>query len=343
MRVTKNLLHALPKADLHVHLDGSLRPATMVELARERGKPLPTEDPHELARRLRAHDTTSLEQYLARFRLTLSLMQDAPAIERIAYELAQDSAAENVRYLEVRFSPLLNTGEGLTTEEAVQACLRGLERAEREHPVRTATILCGIRDMDPRSTLELADLAISFRTRGVVALDLAGAEAGHPARDHAAAFERAARANLAVTVHAGEADGPESIRQALHECGARRLGHGTRLLEDPELMGWVRDFRVPLEVCLTSNVQTGAAPSFGDHPFRVYHERGLVVTLNTDNRLVSGTTLTDEYWHAHADLGLGWDELARTARTGFESAFLPWPEKRELVASVTAEIEALGG
>jgi adenosine deaminase len=217
-----------------------------------------------------------------------------------------------------------------------------LTRAEDDFGIRTGLIVCGIRSFDPAGSLELAELAVSFMDRGVVAFDLAGAEAGNPARDHLEAFHYAARHNLAITIHAGEADGPPSIAQALHECHARRIGHGTRLLEDPPLERFVNDFRIPLEVCLTSNVQTRVAPSFQDHPFRRYFDRGLVVTLNTDNRLVSGTTLTDELLLAHRHLGLGWDDLVEVALLGFQSAFLPYGAKVNLLEDVEEEIKGLG-
>jgi adenosine deaminase len=175
----------------------------------------------------------------------------------------------------------------------------------------------------------------------VVAFDLAGGEAGNPARDHAEAFQVAASNNLAITVHAGEADGPDSISQALHECHARRIGHGTRLLEDPRLEAFVNDFRIPLEVCPTSNVQTRVAPSFAEHPFRRYFDAGLVVTLNTDNRLISGTTLTDEYWLAHQHLGFTWEELKEVALLGFQAAFLPYEAKVNLLEEVEGEMEGV--
>ena len=187
----------------------------------------------------------------------------------------------------------------------------------------------------------MAEVAVDFKDRGVVAFDLAGAEKGNPPSHHLQAFRLAAENNLGVTIHAGEADGPSSIADALHRCHARRIGHGTRLLEDPDLEAYVNDFRIPLEVCLTSNVQTGVARTVGDHPFRRYFDTGLVVTLNTDNRLMSGTTLTDEYWLAHAHLGLGWDELVEVALLGFQSAFLPYEAKVNLLEAVEAEMRAL--
>lgn len=339
--VTKELLHRLPKTDLHVHLDGSVRPETLIELAAEQGAKLPTTDPAALAEHMHVREARNLVDYLTRFDITLSVMQRADALERIAFELAEDAAAENVRYMEVRFSPVLNSQGGLTLEEAVQAPLRGLRRAEEEYDIRTGIIICGIRNMSPHTSMDLADLTIAFKNRGVVAFDLAGAEYNNPAKMHKDSFYRVGNANVAATIHAGEAFGPESIHQALHYCNANRIGHGTRLFEDPDLMQYVNDFRVPLEICLTSNVQTHAAKSFEEHPLRLYYDEGLVVTLNTDNRLMSNTTVTEEYWRAHQYLDFEWDELTRIALYGFESAFLPFQEKQALVEAMATEIEEL--
>jgi adenosine deaminase len=339
--VTRERLRALPKAELHVHLDGSLRPETMLELASETGVRLPASDPDSLADLLRAGDSRNLEEYLERFSITLSLMQDAEALERTAYELGEDSAAENIRYLEVRYSPILHTQRGMSLEAAVEAPLRGIAAAEKTFGIRTGLIICGMRHLDSASSLRLAELAVSFKDRGVVAFDLAGGEAGNPAKGHSPACELAAYHNLAITIHAGEGFGPKSIAQAIHHCHARRIGHGTRLHEDPGLEAFVNDFRIPLEVCLTSNVQTRVVPTLEEHPFRRYFDAGLVVTLNTDNRLISGTTLTDEYWRAHKHLGLNWEELKEVAFLGFQAAFLPYEAKVNLLEEVEGEIAAL--
>lgn len=341
IQVTKELVQRLPKTDLHVHLDGSLRPETMIELAREYGQELPVWEPESLRDFMHVQDARNLVDYLARFDITLSVMQTAEALERIAYELAEDAARENVRYMEVRYSPILNIRGGLTTEETVEASLRGLLRAEAEFGIRSNLIICGLRHMDPSTSLELAELAVSFKDRGVVAFDLAGAEDGNPPIEHKAAFDLVADHNMAITVHAGEAFGPASIHQAIHACHANRIGHGTRLFEDPALMQYVNDFRIPLEINLTSNVQTRAVESFESHPVRLYYDEGLVVSLNTDNLLMSATTVTEEFWRAHQSLGFDWDELCDLAIMGFESAFLPFQEKIALIEEVATEIERL--
>lgn len=341
MKVTPEALFRLPKTELHVHLDGSLRPSTLVELSAEYGTSIPSTDPDEMAHFMLAGETRNLEEYLAKFRVTLSVMQHADALERIAFELAEDNARENVRYLEVRYSPILHTEEGLPLTEAVESPLRGLARAEAEYGIKTGLIVCGIRNMEVHTSRELADLTVAYKDRGVVAFDLAGAEYNFPAKKHRDAFFTVINRNIATTIHAGEAYGPESIHQALHYCRANRIGHGTRLFEDPDLLRYVNDFRVPLEICLTSNVQTRAVPSFEEHPLRQYFDEGLVLALCTDNRLVSGTTVTNEYLAAHEHLGFTWVELKRLARMGFEAAFLSREAKLVMLDAFDSELTAL--
>jgi adenosine deaminase len=341
LRATSERLLRLPKAELHVHLDGSLRPSTLLDLARERAVALPTDDPEGLAEHMLVSDAASLEEYLDRFRLTLAVMQDAAAIERIAYELAADHAAEHVRYVEARVAPVLNTDDGLTSHEALEAALAGLARAERDHAVQARVIVCALRTLPPETSVEMAELAVAYRKRGVCAFDLAGAEAGYPVRDHVAAFEVAHEGGVAVTIHAGEGFGAPSVRQAIELGRADRLGHGTRLFEDPELLERVRSDRIPVEVCLTSNVQTRVALTYAEHPLRRYFDAGVMVALCTDNRLMSGVTLTREYEHARDDLAFGWEELVRIARNGFEAAFVDDETRAALVRDFDAALAAL--
>jgi adenosine deaminase len=337
-RLSKETLRRWPKAELHLHLDGSLRPATMLELAREGGVHLPADTPEALAEVLSVKDAQNLEDYLTRYEFTLAVMQSAAALERIAYELVVDVAAEHVRYVEMRYSPLLHR-PALSLSEAIEAPLRGLARAAGDTGTKVGLIVCAIRTLPPARSVELAGAAVDYRNAGVVGFDLAGAERGHPAEQHRAAFALAARHGLACTCHAGEGDGPQSIHQALHACGAQRIGHGTRLGEDPALLAYVAEHRIPLEMCITSNVHTRTVPSAAAHPFRRYFEQGVVVTLNTDGRLVDGVTLTDEYYLAHTALGLGKQDLARVVLNACESAFLPEYERVALVARVQSEME----
>jgi adenosine deaminase len=341
--VTRTALERLPKAELHCHLDGSLRPATLLELGREYAVPMPRDDAEALADYMIVRNARSLEEYLRRFDVTLAVMQTADALERIAYELAVDCANEGVWYVEARYAPVLNTTRGLSLEEAVEAPLRGLARAERERGILGRVIVTALRNHTPAESMELARLAVAFRHRGVVGFDLAGAESGNPASHHAEAFAFARGHELACTCHAGEGDGAQSVREAVHVCGAHRIGHGTRMVEDTSLTDYVTDRRIAVEVCLTSNVQTRAVASYEDHPLGLLLARGVNVVLSTDNRLMSGTTLTDEYEHAARSLGVDFGGLARIAINGFESAFLPWPERVRLIERARAAIAALAG
>jgi len=219
---------------------------------------------------------------------------------------------------------------------------RGLDRAERQYGIQCGQIICGIRHLDPADSVRLARLAARWNGKGVVGFDLAGAEKDFPARDHLEAFDIVRAANVSVTVHAGEAFGPASIHQALHFAGARRLGHGTRLAEDADLLRWVNDFRIPVEVCLASNVQTRAVRSLQEHPIGRFLEEGVRVTLNTDNRLVSGTTVTSEYALAVEAFSLDLDDVLGLVLNGFKAAFLPLGRKRRFIEQVLAEFEALG-
>lgn len=334
-------LRAIPKAELHLHLDGSLRTSTIMELAGEAGVALPYSDEQSLYDYLFVQDGRDLVDYLKRFDLTLSVMQTAESLERTARELCEDAATENVRYLEIRYSPILHQQGDLTLEEAVEAPLRGVRQAETDLGIRAGLIICGIRNLPPETSVRLAELAVAYKDRGVVAFDLAGGEAGNPATEHAEAFRVARAGNQNVTIHAGEAAGAASIAQALHDCGAHRIGHGTRLFEDPDLERYVTDHQVPIEVCPTSNVQTRAVDSFEAHPVRRYFDAGINVSLHTDNRLMSGTTLTEEYVRAAAYLDFTPAELSEIVLNGFRSAFLPWREKQGLIAEVTADIGGL--
>ena len=339
-RITKEELRRWPKAELHMHLDGAPRPATLLELARKAGIRLPADTPAGVAKALHVEGAKNLEEYLEKYAIILPCLQTAEALERIAYEFVIDAAAENVRYVEMRYSPLLHR-PAMTLTEAIEAPLKGMKRAERETGTRAGLIMCAIRTLPPAQSLELAQAAADYRTEGVVAFDLAGAERGHPARDHRAAFEYAARHGMACTCHAGEGDGPGSIHEALHVCGAQRIGHGTRLGEDQALLEDVVARQIPLEMCISSNVHTHAVATVADHPFRRYLEAGVKVSLNTDGRLTEGINLSDEYYVAHAALGLSREQLERVVLNACESAFLPDAEKVALVARVQSELEAL--
>ena len=337
---SREAIRALPKAELHVHLDGSLRPSTMVDLAREQGVPLPSEDPEVLGRRMIAADASDLESYLERFALTLSVMQTPEALERIAYELAEDGALEGLRYMEVRFAPLLNVEQGLSHTEVVQAVAHGLQRANRDHGIEARIIICALRSLDPSSSLEMARTAAECRHLGVVAFDLAGGEAGNPPMAHMDAFRLAREAGLPLTIHAGEGAGAESIRQAVVLCGASRIGHGTRLREDPALLELMVERQIPLEVCPTSNVQTRVADSLAAHPVGEYLEAGIPVTLNTDNRMISGVDLTEEIAGTAEAQGWAGPQVRQVLRTAFEVAFVEEPVRARLLADFDQAVQA---
>lgn len=337
MTLTRALLRQLPKAELHVHLDGCLRPETMIELARAQGVRLPATDVASLRRYMLVDNVKNLEEYLERYLVTVAVMQTPAALERVAYEFVQDVAQETVRYVEVRYCPALHT-PALSLTQAVEAPLEGIRRAAAETGTRVGLIVCALRTMPPAVSEDLARLAADYRGAGVVAFDLAGVELGHPARDHARAFAHAAAHGLACTCHAGEADGADSIRQALYQCGVQRIGHGTRLFEDPGLERAVCEGGVPLEMCLTSNLHSHAVEDLAHHPARRYFDLGCAVTLNTDGRLVDGVTLTDEYWAAHTRLGFTRAEIDQLILNGFRSAFLPEADRAALVAQVSREL-----
>ncbi|MEZ4587988.1 MAG: adenosine deaminase [Gemmatimonadales bacterium] len=337
--LTRELIARLPKAELHVHLDGSLRPATMIELARAAGVSLPTGDPEALRRFMLVDDARDLQEYLNRFDYTIALLQTPEAIERVAYEMVEDAARDNVRYLEVRYCPWLSTRGGLSLEEVIAAEWRGLSRGERDFGVVARIICCSLRHHEPARSIALATETVRLKAFGIVGFDLAGGEAGRPPGPHAEAFAIARAGYLGVTVHAGEAAGPDSIAEAVLVCGANRLGHGTRLHEDPELEAFVRDRRILIETNVTSNVQTHAVPRASAHPVRGYLDRGLAVTLSTDNWLMSGVSLTDEYWLAHRELGFTRAEIDRLLLDAMRGAFLPWPDRRALLVRMRDELQ----
>ncbi|QUC59766.1 adenosine deaminase [Streptomyces sp. A2-16] len=346
-RVDADLIRRLPKAVLHDHLDGGLRPATVVELAAEVGHTLPTTDPDALAAwYFEAANSGDLVRYIATFEHTLAVLQTREGLLRAAEEYVLDLAADGVVYGEVRYAPELNTNGELTMAEVVETVQEGLaagmaKAAAVGTPVRVGTLLCGMRMFD--RVREAADLAVAFRDAGVVGFDIAGAEDGFPAADHLDAFEHLRRENVPFTIHAGEAHGLPSIHQAVQVCGAQRLGHGVRITEDiPDLAGgklgrlagWVRDRRIALEMCPTSNLQTGAATSIAEHPITALKDLGFRVTLNTDNRLVSGTTMTREMSLLVEEAGWSVEDLRTVTVNALKSAFIPFDERKALIEDV---------
>jgi adenosine deaminase len=332
-----------PKALLHDHLDGGLRPATVLELAGETGYPLPAHDGPALARWFEQAATSgSLDRYLETFVHTVGVMQTVPAIRRVARECAEDLADDGVVYAEVRFAPELHVERGLSLPEVVEAVLEGFAEGSAGRPIRMAALLTAMRHA--ARSLEIAELAVRYRDAGVVGFDIAGAEAGYPPTRHLDAFEYLQRENAHFTIPAGEGFGLPSIWQAIQWCGADRLGHGVRIIDDIEvdgdearlgrLAGYVRDKRIPLEMCPTSNIQTGAAKSIEEHPIGLLRRLSFRVTVNTDNRLMSGTTLSQEFAKLRDAFGYGWDDLQWFTVNAMKSAFVPFNERLELINGV---------
>ena len=351
--ITAESLLRAPKVLLHDHLDGGLRPATVVELARESGYPdLPSTDAAGLGVWFRdAADSGSLERYLETFAHTVGVMQTRAALRRVAAECAEDLATDGVVYAEVRFAPELHVEQGLSLEEVVEAVLAGFAAgsataARDGHRIRVGALLTAMRH-NARS-MEIAELAIRFRDRGVVGFDIAGAEAGHPPTRHLDAFEYLQRENAHFTIHAGEAFGLPSIWQAIQWCGADRLGHGVRIIDDitlPEdgdagraqlgrLAAYVRDKRIPLELCPSSNVQTGAAKSIAYHPIGLLRRLSFRVTVNTDNRLMSDCSMSSEMAALVEAFGYGWADLQWLTVNAMKSSFLPFDERLAMIVDV---------
>jgi len=338
-------IRAVPKVLLHDHLDGGLRPQTVLELARETGyADLPGDNVEELTRRLtegahRGH----LEIYLDAFRHTVAVMQTPEALRRVAAECAEDLAADGVVYAEVRFAPELHTQRGLSLDEVVRAVLEGFREGSTNRPITVYALLTAMRTA--ARSLEIAELAVRHRDDGVVGFDIAGAEAGWPPSRHLDAFQYVKRENFHITIHAGEAFGLPSIWEAVQYCGTERLGHGVRIVDDiqisPEgsvrlgrLAAYIRDRRIPLEMCPTSNVQTGAAPSIAEHPIRVLRQLSFRVTVNTDNRLMSQVTLSSEFHRLVTEFGYGWSDIEWLTINAMKSAFSGFDERLHLINTV---------
>lgn len=338
-------LLAAPKVLLHDHLDGGLRPETVIELADETGYTgLPTTDPGELAEWMkRGADRKDLVLYLDTFAHTTGVMQTAESIHRVARECAEDLAADGVVYAEVRFAPELHLERGLSMDEVLEAVTAGFMAGSEGTPLTIRSICSAMRQAD--HSLEVAQLAVKWRDQGVVGFDIAGPEHGFPPDDHLLAFQFARRKNFHFTIHAGEAYGPPSIWKALQWCGAERLGHGVRIIDDIEigpdgeaslgsLASYIRDRRVPLEVCPSSNLHTGVVDDLADHPIKLFKDLKFRVTLNTDNRLMSDISMTKEMQNM-VDV-FGWDLLDMQWLTvnAMKSAFLPFDERLVLINDV---------
>jgi adenosine deaminase len=342
-RLTFDQIRRAPKVLLHDHLDGGLRPTTVVDLAAEAGHVLPTTDPVELAEWFhRGAYRKDLDLYLETFRHTVGVMQTKDALVRVAAECAEDLADDGVVYAEVRFAPEQHLRGGLTLDEVVAAVLEGFRQGSAGRPITIGTLLTAMRHA--ANSTEIAELTLRHRDEGVVGFDIAGSEAGNPPTRHLAAFQEIAKANHHITIHAGEAFGLPSIWEAVQICGCERLGHGVRIVDDitftPDgraqlgrLAAFVRDRRVPLEMCPTSNVHTGVTRSIAEHPIGLLIRLRYRVTVNTDNRLMSDTSMSKEFEALVDAFGYGWDELEWLTMNAMKSAFWPFDQRLRISSS----------
>ncbi len=344
--ITEEKIRSVPKVLLHDHLDGGLRPQTVAELAKEQNyKKLPTSDPEELGDWFhQLAYSGSLVQYLKGFVHTCAVMQTKGALERVAYEMMEDMKNDGVCYVETRFAPVYHLKGELHLDDTVKAVLTGLEKGKKDFGVGYGLILCGMRNMT--ETLEIAELAVNFRDWGVVGFDLAGEEGGYPPKKHIDAFHFIQRANFNITIHAGEAFGKESIWQAIQWCGAHRIGHATHLKEDMiidekgnairfgDLAQYILDKRIPLEICLSSNLHTGAIDKIENHPFGILFKEKFRVTINTDDRLMSDTTLTKEFMTAVKYFNLTFDDIEKITINSMKSSFIHYDERLKYIYDV---------
>ena len=344
--INEEIIKSVPKVLLHDHLDGGLRAQTIIDLAGELNyKKLPTYDKDELAEWFHTGaNKANLVEFLKGFEHTTSVLQTKEGLERAAFEMMEDMKNDGVVYVETRFAPVYHVNKNMYLEDTVTSVLKGLERGKNEFGVGYGLILCGMRNM--KNTLEIAELAVNFRRDGVVGFDLAGEEGGYPPKKHLDAFQFIQRANFNITIHAGEAFGKESIWQAIQWCGAHRIGHATRLIEDivtnengevvsfGDLAQYVLDKRIPLEICLLSNVHTGAVDKIENHPFGILFKEKFRVTINTDDRLMSGNTLTKEFLTAVNYFNVSFDEIEKITINSMKSAFIPYKERLRYIYEI---------
>jgi adenosine deaminase len=326
-----------PKIELHCHLDGSLRPETVWDLAQQYGVPLPVKTQTEVKKFFNATGRKSLADYLTLFGYTVPLLQTREALSRAVAELIEDFSQENGRYIEIRYAPLLHLQKGLTPEQIVEATIEGLRDGEHKTSTKARLILCAMRQESPELSIEVARLAAQYRHKGVVAFDIAGPENGFPPERHRKAFESAKSKGLFVTIHAGEEDCSDYMRQAI-ELGADRLGHGLHLGSAPEpVQRLVADRKIALEICPTSNLQTQGWKSYREHPIEHYRRTGVVVTVNTDNRLMSDTSMTNELSQVQSAFGWGKEIVSEVLMNAARAAFLSQTEKDKLLKLVNQD------
>jgi len=337
--LTEKTIKSVPKVLLHDHLDGGLRPQTIIELADDlKYKKLPTRDKDALAKWFQVvENKESFAEFHWGFEHTTSILQTKEGLERVAYEMLEDMKSDGVIYVETRFAPSHHINKGMYLEETVTSVLKGLERGKKDFGVGYGLILCGIRNM--KNTLDIAELAVNFRRDGVVGFDLTGHEHNSPPKRHLEAFQFIKRANFNITIHAGETFGKESIWQAIQYCGAHRIGHATRLIDDiivnedgevesfGNLAQYILDKRMPLEICLLSNINTGVIDKLENHPFNILFKENFRVTLNTNHRLINASTMTREFLTAVNYFEITLDEIEKITINSMKSAFIPYADR----------------
>ncbi|MFD0676941.1 MULTISPECIES: adenosine deaminase [unclassified Paenibacillus] len=329
-RIT-DVMQKIPKVDLHLHLDGCVKPETIMILAEEQGISLPVSDKERLLPYLQvAENCSSLTQYLSKFDFTVPFLQTADALRRVAYEAVEQSAGHYCKYIEVRFAPQLHRNKGLTVDEAIYWVIEGLKQGERRFGVKARVIAICMRNHSEQANKEVIEAALNYIGKGLVAVDLAGDEASYPAENFRDTFALARRLEIPITIHAGEAAGPGNIYEAITHLGAVRIGHGVRVQENPAIMDIIKERRIPLELCPVSNIQTKAVSDWDAYPIRQYFDQGLVLTINTDNPTVSGTNITEEYRIITEKFGFTVPDLITLVMNGVEASFLEADEKRSL-------------
>ncbi|MCT2536346.1 adenosine deaminase [Aquibacillus koreensis] len=338
----ENIIEKLPKVDLHVHLDGSVKPETVFDLALDQGITLPTNNIKELSGYLKIEgDCDSLIEYLQKFDFVSQVLHTKEALERVAYEVVEQAYEENCKYIEVRFGPQLHTNKGLSLEEVIYSVIKGLKRGEKRYGVQANVIACCLRHHSTEENKEVIRAASAFHGKGLVGVDLAGDEATYPAHLFREVFELAKQKAIPVTIHAGEAAGPENIREAITNLGASRIGHGVRLKDDPELLNYVLENCIPLEMCPISNIQTKASASWDRYPIRYYFDRGLMITVNTDNMTVSNTCLTKELLILVEKFDFTLMEIGQVIMNSIDASFLDARAKKKLKNKFLAEYKRL--
>lgn len=339
----KALLSQLPKIDLHVHLDGSVKPETIKELAIMQREPLPIGSDAELLPHMKVSENCeSLKEYLSKFSFVLPYLQTGAALERVAFEVVEQAAKERVKYIEVRFAPQLHRLQGLSNHDVIHHVIEGLKRGEQVFGTVARAIIICLRSHSYEMNKDVIEEAALFYKKGVVAVDLAGDEASFPAELFRQLFHEAQQLGLPITIHAGEAAGAENVRVAIMGLGALRIGHGVRMQEDPSVVELVKERQIPLEMCPLSNIQTKAVSGWESYPIRRYFEEGIAVTVNTDNMTVSDTTIQKEYELLMENCGFTLSEVARIILNGVKAAFLEEDEKQQLLASFEREFTVLG-